>query len=154
MRSLKSISFLLLITIILASCSTGQQQAEVQDPLLIEAFKYHNEAIEVEKSLQSIIEELNAKKSTIQSAGKELGEEDMKFIDLANRIEKSYKRWEENRIEVPGFEHEHDHSQEGHQHHNHGNDIQLTPQQMMEVQKESMKDLGDMLRKAEGMLQK
>ena len=152
MRSLKSISFLLLM-IILASCSTGQQQAEVQDPLLIEAFKYHNEAMEVEKSLQSIIGELKAKKATIQSAGKELGEEDMKFIDTTNRIEKSYGRWQENRVEVPGFEHEHDHSAEGH-HHNHGNDVQLTPQQMMEVQKESMKNIGDMLKKAEGILKK
>lgn len=148
MRSLKFISFFFLAIIILTSCSTGQQQP--QDPLLIEAFKYHEEAIELEKSLQSIIGELDAKKSTIQSAGEELGEDDMKFIDITNRIEKSYKKWHENRIEVPGFEHDHANCKG----HHHGSSVQLTPQQMLEVQKESMKNIGDMLRKAEGIMQK
>lgn len=146
MRSLKFMLFLFTATAILTSCSKAPQ-----DPLLQEAFMYHTEAIELEKSLQSVIGELNAKKSTIQLAGDELEETDMKFIDVTNRIEKSYERWKENRIEVPGFEHAHNHSHDC-SHHHHKSSVQLTPQQMMEVQKESMKNIGDMLKKAESIL--
>lgn len=148
MRSLKFISFLSLATIILVSCSTGQQQSKVSDPLLIEAFEYHSDAIEVEKDLQKAIDGLKAKKTSIQSSGAELSEEDMTFIDVANRAEKSYERWQENRIEVPGF------GQHANCSHDHSNDVQLTPQQMVEVQKESLENIEDMLKKTEGILQK
>lgn len=146
MRSLKHISFSLLAIIILASCSMGG--SEVKDPLLIEAFKYYGEAVELEKSFVGAIGKLNTKKTSIQSAGRELTEEDMNFIDAANRIEKFHKKWQENRIEVPGFG---DHANCSH---DHSNDVKLTPQQMVEVQKESLKDIEGILKKAEGLLQK
>lgn len=49
--------------------------------------------------------------------------------------------WEENLVEVPGLEHEHDHDHEGHDHHHHEAAPNITDADMLNVQKEALRQL-------------
>lgn len=150
MQIVKSLSFLF-FAIMLASCSGSSSV----DPLLQEAFDYHMEAMDIEKTLAEKLKEIETKKNSIQIQGRALTEDEMNFLDSANRTSSIYEIWQNNRVEVPGFEHAHDHSHDGHDHHHHhhGNsNVKLTPQQMMEVQKESLKNIKDIASKIDALL--
>lgn len=138
----------------MASCN-GSSSSATADPLLQEAFDYHMEAMSVEKNVKEKLETIRSKKNNIQIQGRALTEDEMTFLDAANRMQSVYEIWTDNRVEVPGFEHAHDHSHEGHDHHHHhhgNNDVKLTPQQMMEVQKESLQDIKNILTKIEELI--
>lgn len=142
MHIIKSFFPFFLLATILSACSTGA----ASDPLLIEAFDFHSKAIEVEKSFLPELEKLRSKKNSIQIQGRALTDDEMSFIDSANRMEATYESWQKNRIEVPGFEHAHDHSGNC-QHHHNSSKIQLTSQQMKEIQEESLQSITDISRK-------
>jgi len=151
MQLIKSFIFLISLSAFLISCTGGKKS--VDDPILKEAFALHMEATEIEKKLSPLIDDLRNQKNGIQIQGRALSEEEMKFMDTVNNIEKIFSTWTDYRVEVPGFEHGHNH--DGHQHHagcNHKNDVQLTPQQMLEVQQESLKEIKDVKAKIDGML--
>lgn len=152
MQIIKSFFVFLSFAIILASCN-GSSSASV-DPLLQQAFDYHMEAMNIEKTLKERLDALHTKKNSIQIQGRALTEGEMTFLDEANRMESIYEIWQKNRIEVPGFEHDHDHSHEGHDHnHSHGNDdVKLTPEQMKGIQEESLRDIKNILGKADAIL--
>jgi len=152
MQIIKSFFIFFSFAIIMASCNNGASSTNV-DPLLQQAFDYHVEAMNIEKILKEKLDAIHSKKNSIQIQGRALTEGEMNFLDEANRTTSIYEIWQNNRVEVPGFEHEHDHSShEGHDHHHHGNDVKLTPQQMKEVQEESLRNIKDILKKAEGVL--
>lgn len=155
MQILKSFIILLSFIVLVSSCNTKASGDETPtDPLLIEANSLHLEAMEVEKSFAPMLNELIDKKNSIQVQGRELTQEEINFTSFAEKVEKYYFEWQENRVEVPGFEHDHDHSGHDHHHHHHGNDVKLTPQQMLEVQKQSYEDLSTMKTKVEHYLNK
>lgn len=151
MQILKTLFVALSFIILLASCNTKANDA-TNDPILVEANGLHLEAMEVEKTFVPLLNEVIERKNSIQVQGRELNQEELNFVDFADKVERYFKEWQDNRVEVPGFEHAHDHS--GHDHHHHGNDVQLTPEQMLEVQKQSYKDLNTMKAKVEVYLQK
>ena len=112
------LSFFLLI--FLMGCSS----TSTSDPLLEEAFQIHEQSMEVAKEAREMLEELPA--------------DDQYRLNIESRLE----FWSENLVEVPGFEHEHDHDHDhGHDHdhdhdHDHGPKLELTPEDMLAVQKE------------------
>ena len=105
---------LVLFIMVFASCSKENEK----DPLLVKAFEVHKKSLSLAKDVKEVLDGMPENDST------------------AMRIEKSLKAWEEMVIEVPGFEHEHHHTHdhEHHHHHNHGSQINLTPQQMLDIQ--------------------
>jgi len=146
----------MLIATLLFSCGNTAKTPS-DDPMLKEANDYHLKAMAVEKEIKPLFEELRNQKNGIQVQGRALTKEEMDFVDYVNKMETIYGNWEGNRLEVPGFEHEHDHSHHGHDHghdHHHGPDVQLTPEQMLEVQKESFDDIKIIKEKLESFLNK
>lgn len=125
------------------------------DPILKEAFDIHIEALAIEKDFKPLFDDLVNKKNSLAVQGRELTPEEMVFIDRVSLLEESYEIWEENHIEVPGFEdHEaHDHSHHGHDH-SHGPAIQLLPEDMLIVQKEFRDSVIAMKGRAELLLKK
>ena len=93
------------------------------DPLLEEAFTVHEEAVKHSKEVKYLLEQLPADSTQVVS------------------LKKRFDTWKENQIEVPGFEHSHDHDHDhdhgDHDHdHDHGPGLELTPEDMLLVQKE------------------
>lgn len=101
---------------VLLCLGTGCNSGEDVDPLLKDAFAIHQEAMRIEQSVQRQLDSFHI------SADKE--------IFLRARLE----QWEEQLVEVPGFEHEHDHDHD----HDHGSSPKVTPEHMLAIQQESL----------------
>ena len=86
------------------------------DPILTEAFEIHNQSLSLSKDTRDLINQLP--------------DTDSSKLLLQTRL----VQWNENIIEVPGFEHHHDHDHE-HHHHNHST-LELLPEDMLRVQQE------------------
>lgn len=125
--------------IIYLSSSCGGQHNHGDNQLLQQAADIHTEAIKIEKELRPKLQSLVQQKNTINIQGRALTEEETAFVNKVESIEASLKYWEENHVEVPGFEHghDHDHDHEGHDHsHDHGSKLEVAPQDMLLIQKE------------------
>ena len=88
------------------------------DPQLEQAFQFHQQAIDVNKAIQE----------QLQSADQ--------YDPKTNALRQRLAVWEENLVEVPGFEHEHDHGGAHHHHHHHNSGPEVTPEHMLNIQKE------------------
>ncbi len=123
-----------LFAALLAGCNSGEKV----DEDLQTAFKIHEEAVEVRKK---IADQINTFKENTDSLFVESYKSDLDSIRLL------LEAWDDQLVEVPGFDHEHDHSDHddehdhsGHDHdhdhdHDHENTPELSPEQHLEVQK-------------------
>ncbi len=100
------------ILILFVSCSDHSKP----DPLLEEAFQIHKQALQVEKEVRELL--------------KKLPEDHAAKTKMESRL----TAWDENLIEVPGFDDDHSHDHHDHNH-SHGPDVELTPENMLAVQK-------------------
>ena len=109
------------------------------DENLQKAFELHKEAVEVRQMAQDQIEQLESNSDSL-------------FVDTYGKdisaLGKSLKEWDEQLIEVPGFDEEHDHAHHDHSGHDHGHDHnhhhdqpELTPQQHLEVQQQLLQEI-------------
>lgn len=98
------------------SCNSGEEV----DPLLKDAFAIHQEAVRIEQTVQRQLDSFQI------SAEKEL--------NLRARLE----QWDEQLVEVPGFEHEHHHGHDHDHDHDHGSSPKVTPEHMLAIQQESL----------------
>ncbi len=134
MKSLQQL-FTSLAFLVLLSC--GGTSAE--DKILHQAADLHNEAMQIKKEINPTLEELRQLKNGIQVQGRELTSAEINFTKKVERLESSLQYWEENHIEVPGFEH-HDHDHSGHDHshdHSHGSTgYQLPASDLLIIQQE------------------
>lgn len=103
-----------MISIFFISCLGGHKH----DPILTEAFEIHNQSLTISKEARNALDKI--------------ADSDSIKLHLASRL----AQWNENIVEVPGFEHHHDHNHDhGHHHHNHST-LELLPTDMLRVQKE------------------
>ena len=110
------------------------------DENLQKAFELHKEAVEVRQTAQDQIEKLESNSDSLFVAtyGKDI-----------SALSSSLKEWDEQLIEVPGFEEEHDHTHHDHSGHDHDHDHdhhhhdqpELTPQQHLEVQQQLLQEI-------------
>jgi ABC-type nickel/cobalt efflux system permease component RcnA len=154
--------FILLALFILFSCGGKDEKTEA---LLKEAAQWHNEAVAIHKELMPKMKEIEALKAKLTAQKDSLiGKEDntvsqleVQIMDLEN-ISKEMKEWMENIVEVPNNEeHHHHHEGEEHEHdhkHEHGAKIDLTPEQMLEVQKEMKANILKIQGKVKAILEK
>lgn len=108
---IQTVSLTILLLFIMISCSHSHKS----NPLLQEAFILHEQSLETAQEVEKMI----------------LNLPDTNRYRL--QIESRLANWNENLIEVPGFEHDHSH----HDHdHSHRPPLELTPEDMLMVQKE------------------
>lgn len=139
-------SFILFFAISLAisACgpsSSSNNEVDKDNPLLKEAAAIHNESIKVEAELKPQIEALKQVQNQLNVQGRELTEEELNLSTKVDGLMNSLSFLEENHIEVPGFGHDdhegHDHSGHDHDHdHDHSAPLDLSPEEMLAVQKE------------------
>ena len=112
-----------------------------KDENLIQAFKLHEEAIQVRQTAKDQITKLEAITDSVFEA--------TNSVQL-NSLSNALKEWDEQLIEVPGFEEEHDHSHHDHSGHDHEHDHdhdhnhseqELTPKQHLEVQQHLLNEI-------------
>ena len=96
---------------------------------LQQAFKLHQEAINIRNQTADQLTKLTANGDSlfVKAYKKDL-----------DSISRSLKAWDEQLVEVPGFEEAHDHS--GHDHH-HDEQTELTPEQHLEVQQYLLQEI-------------
>ena len=128
----------------LSACGTKQ------DPLLQEAAQVHNQAIavhdEVMKQLedaQQLTQKLKARRESADSTGRAAIDGLIAEMDSS---QKAMDTWMNEVVEVPGEEgHNHSHvhkKAENHDHaHDHAAQPEVTPQQMLDIQKEMKKNI-------------
>lgn len=151
MHIMKNLVFIL-SSLFIISCGTSNSTVK-EDPLLKEAFGYHKEAIEVQKSFKANLKELENRKNGIQVQGRALTDGEIKFTEDVHKLLRDYELWNENHVEVPGYEHDHDHSGHDHDHdHSHGNDVQLTPKDMLETQKAFLNNIKEIKKRGEELM--
>ena len=97
--------------IIASACATASEE----DQLMQKAFNLHQEAIQVAKEAKDLLSSSDQPSEDLQSIRNRLGS------------------WEDNLIEVPGYEHGHDHN---HDHDHSHSTIELLPADMLAVQQE------------------
>jgi hypothetical protein len=118
-------NFLVIVLFVSLLLSYGCSSNETHDPVLTQANQVHLEALDVHEAMELKLDSLQAR---------EVGPPDPRLDSLATAL----TEWESRLIEVPGFEDQHDH--EGH-HHNHDSAPELTPDQMLAVQREFLKEI-------------
>ncbi len=143
---MKNIGLIALFAFILA-CGGKDEKAEAT---LKEAAKLHNEAVAIHDSLMPKMKEINelkaklaAQKDTLAGKNDSLATSLQTQISAMETVSQEMRTWMENIVEVPGNEHHHHHEGEEHkgehEHdhaHEHGKKVDVTPEQMLEIQKE------------------
>lgn len=120
------------IFLVIASCASPDESEAV----LKQANDIHLEAIQLNKKVQPDLESMIQTKNQIKEKVEELSAEEEIFVKKVEQLEKSYAFWEENHVEVPGFEH-HDHDHHDHDHsHNHGTTLEVSAEDMLLIQQE------------------
>lgn len=125
----------LVLILILAGCGHSSKD----HALLEEAAKIHQEAVKIDETVKPQLDALVNQANSLAVQGRALTEEEQAFINAVGQLQTSYGFWEENHIEVPGFDHEHGHHHHDHDHdhsHDHGPGLELTASDMLLVQKE------------------
>ncbi len=106
------------LVVVLICLGTSCNSGEEVDPILKDAFAIHQEALRIEQTVQRQLDSFQISADT--------------EILLRARLE----QWDEQLVEVPGFEHEHHHA---HDHdHDHGSSPKVTPEHMLAIQQESL----------------
>nr|WP_298998809.1 hypothetical protein [uncultured Allomuricauda sp.] len=134
------------ITALISACGDSKEKNEN----LQQAFKFHEEAIKFRQTAEDQISKLKADTDSLFVA---TYSNDLKSISSA------LEAWDEQLIEVPGFEEEHDHSHHDHSghdhdhhHHNHSQQ-ELTPEQHLEVQQHLLQEIKGLVEKINSIKQ-
>ncbi len=137
--------FLILGVVSLSSC--GDNMKNNKD--LQQAFQFHKEAVKVRQAAKEKMTLLQANEDSLFLA---TYGEDLQIIS------RSLNAWDEQLVEVPGFEEEHDHSDHDHSDHDHsGHDHhhdeapELTPEQHLGVQQHLLKEIKAIVERIENL---
>jgi hypothetical protein len=123
------------IALIFSACG-GQKK---ENPILLEAADTHVEAVRIEQEIRPRIEELAQLKNQLSIQGRELTPAEQAFIEDVDRLLGGLAHWDENVVEVPGYEHHgHDHEDDHeHEHHHHrAAPPNMSPEDILFVQRE------------------
>jgi hypothetical protein len=129
---MKTLNQIFLTFLFLSIFACGGESTEHK--ILHQASDIHLEALKIKKELEPNLEQLRQLNNSIQIQGRALTPEEIKFAKEVNALESRLSHWEENHVDVPGFEEEgHDHS--GHDH-DHAPAFQFPAGDMLIIQKE------------------
>jgi len=103
-----------LLLVFICGCSESSKK----DPTIEKAFQIHKQSLATAKEARELLEKIPAEDDSVSS------------------IQSRMENWNENLIEVPGFEHEHDHEDVDHHHHVSRPTMDLSPEEMLAVQQQ------------------
>ncbi|WP_080054237.1 hypothetical protein [Spirosoma aerolatum] len=125
----------LLLTACLSACSSSDKK----DPLMEEAAGYHQQATEIQETVEPKIEQIDSLKKVILA--QKLPDAPARVATL-DSLKTAFEEWEENLVEVPGMPHEHHHHGEGEHHHHHDATLKDLPaDQMRDLQRETLNNI-------------
>lgn len=123
------------IITLLSACGDKKQT----NPDLQQAFEIHGEALKIYNSARDQIAVLKANTDSIFVAT---------YANDLNAISNSLEEWDEQLVEVPGFDHDHDHAEHDHADHDHSDHDhdhdehqELTPEQHLAVQQQLLEEI-------------
>ena len=125
-RRYKRILTTLLLLAIIMACSHDKKP----DENLQQAFKIHEDAVGLRNQIADKLENLNSIEDSLFVAAYK------KNLDSING---ALETWDEQLVEVPGFEESHDH--EGHDHHHHDEQSDMTSEQHLQVQQHLFQEI-------------
>jgi len=140
-------SIFFLITGLLCACQSPQPADNAGD-----AEKVHLEIIAIEAALAGKVDSLIQLRNQLAVQGRELTPEEIAFNNQVSGIEASITYWRNNLPEPPGLEH--DHAGHDHHHHHHGPALNVTPEQMLALQKEFRDSILSIQQRVSGLIQK
>jgi len=122
------------IFVVFLACNTSRK--EEANPQIIEI---HDTAIKKGNEVEKIIDKIKdyAKDSTDSLKNR--------LLDSVEVLRDDLTKWKETIVEVPGHEHNHVHD------HSHKEPLQVTPDMMLEIQKDIEKRVDKLLSRAEGI---
>lgn len=141
---------LVLCFFITIACNSTKKE----NPALKEAAETHQQAIQIEKQVAPQLDALTQLKNSINVQGRALTPEEQALVQEIESILASYEYWEENHVEVPGYEQDHRHEGHDHEGHDHGAKLELTPEDMIVVQREFRDSIVAIQRRVDATLQK
>ena len=137
------------VAALLCSCQSPQPADNAG-----EAEKIHLEIIAIEGALAGKIDTLIQLRNQLAIQGRALTPEEIAFNNQVTGIESSITYFRGNLPEPPGLEHDHaGHDHAGHDHH-HGPTLDVTPEQMLAIQKEFRDSILSIQQRVTGLLQK
>ncbi len=106
------------------------------------------QAVEIHKAMMEIEAQFENQLDSLKS----FSHHAVEIRDSLQVIEKDFELWEKNVVEVPGDDsaEAHDH---GHEHHHKKENLQVTPEQMVEIQKELKSNLEKLLLRLQSIRQ-
>ncbi|TAH18682.1 MAG: hypothetical protein EAZ08_10870 [Cytophagales bacterium] len=161
---MKNLLFIGLLAFIFA-CGGKDEKAEI---IFKEAAVLHNEAVAIHDSIMPMMKQINdlkaqlsAQKDSLAGKNDSISNQLQGKISEIEAISQEMSTWMANLVEVPGNEHEH-HHHEGEEHkegeeehkHEHGEKVEVTPEQMLEIQKETKANIIKIKDKASAILEK
>jgi hypothetical protein len=131
------------------SCSTGEKK----DPMLEEAARYHNEATEIQETVEPQIERIDSLKTLLTQRTEPAAKATVASLDS---LKKAFEDWEANLVEVPGMPHNHTHDHGDHDHHHHADATlkDLPADQMRDLQREILTNIKEIQKQTEVTLDK
>ena len=137
------------VAALLCSCQSPQPAGADGD-----AAKIHLEIIAIEAALAGKVDSLIQLRNQFAIQGRALTPEEIAFNNQVTGIESSITYFRGNLPEPPGLEHDHaGHDHAGHDHH-HGPTLDVTPEQMLAIQKEFRDSILSIQQRVTGLLQK
>ncbi len=113
----------LVILLTVIGCTTPKEH-----PLVVESIEFYKSTISIEEGVVNKIKTMNTLLDSL--------EEGDRLKDSLSVLKQDFIDWEANLVEIPGYESDdHDHHDHGHDH-DHSPSVDLTPEMMLEVQKE------------------
>ena len=119
------------ILVFFVACATDKKE----NPILKEAGTIHNEAHEMGEGVEAQFTAVDSLSALL--AAKKMPAADSLVASMA-AVKQSFEAWEGNIVTVPGMKHNHDHAEgdKAHAHDEHKPAPDVTPEQMLDIQKE------------------
>ena len=126
-KGCRQISTTLLLLVMIMACSHDKKPGEN----LQQAFKIHQDAIKIRNEVADRLDRLSANEDSLFVTA---------YKENLDSISNALENWDEQLVEVPGFEESHDHA--GHDHdHDHAKQPELTPGQHLQVQQHLLQEI-------------
>ncbi len=140
-------TIIIVITCFLIACSGPKE-----NPVLAESFEIHKSTMKLSNGIAEKIKRMNDLLDNLE-------EDEMYLKDSLGVLKQNYIDWEASVVEVPGYEDEdhghHDHEGHDHDHehdHDHSPSPDLTPEMVLEIQKELNKGVIQLDQKAQSLV--
>lgn len=133
--------FMYVMSLLVWLCACGGPSAK-EEALTKEALGHHEAAMTAEKQVKELMVELGKLKPALISLKDSLAADPDRLakvtqsLETMDKVEADFAAWAKNIVEVPGHEHQHEHG-EGHDHDHDHTPVQATPEQMVDIQRET-----------------